>query len=145
MEEGGAFVRLPSELPPIEDFERDITRYAESENSAWFVAKRAYLVGALQLTGGALARTRHAAHFTVMVDPQFRRQGIARALLTHALDWARENPMLTRVALSVFADNTAAISLYRDLGFVEEGRLVGAYRDADGTLRDDLRMGRAVE
>lgn len=142
-----SFVRTVDELPSIEAFEADVDRYQRSENSCWWVAvqPQSHLVGALKLTGGALVRTRHAAHFTVMVDRAFRRQGIGSALLDEALAWARSHPMLKRVGLSVFADNDAAIALYRSRGFVEEGRMLGAYREPDGQIRDDLRMGLSIE
>ena len=54
----------------------------------------------------------------VAVDPACRRRGIARALLTHALDaWSD----LSRVTLEVRVSNAAAIALYEGLGFTRDG------------------------
>jgi ribosomal protein S18 acetylase RimI-like enzyme len=64
--------------------------------------------------------------------PQFRGQGLGRRLIHRTLDAARAFGV-TRVELSVREDNANAITLYRNIGFVEEGlqrnavRLDGAY------------------
>lgn len=56
----------------------------------------------------------------VQVDENFRRQGIAKELMMAAMDRARsvggEN-----FTLEVRASNTAAIALYKSLGFMPEG------------------------
>jgi hypothetical protein len=36
------------------------------------------------------------------------------------------------------------VDLYRRLGFVVEGRLVGEFMEEDGTQRNDLMMARSV-
>ncbi len=142
LEEGRWFVRTPDELPDLDWYERQIDRVRRSENAAWFVARGPDLPvsGFLTLTGGALARTRHVARLEVMVDRRARGRRVGAALLDHALAWARDNPLLDKIALAVFADNARAIGLYRSRGFEVEGRRVAEYREPDGTLRDDLLM-----
>ncbi len=54
----------------------------------------------------------------VAVFPAFRRCGIGRALVQAA---QRDAATMTRLTLEVRISNRAAISLYRSLGFVEEG------------------------
>ena len=59
----------------------------------------------------------------LMVHPNFRRQGLG-ALLIHETAQAVLRGGQTHVALRVQVDNTAAISLYRKLGFSEwDGKL----------------------
>ncbi len=53
---------------------------------------------------------------TLWVNPAFRGMGLARLLLECAEDKAREMN-LSCVALHAFADNTAAVQLYRKAGF----------------------------
>ena len=96
------------------------------------------------MTGGRLTRARHVARLEMMVDKAARGEGVGKALLDHALSWAEANPMLDKVALAVFADNDRAVALYRSRGFTDEGRRVGEYKEADGRLRDDLLLARAV-
>ena len=51
------------------------------------------------------------------VKPEFRRQGIARKLIERLIKDAREKNIFS-VSLEVSEKNTAAINLYRDLGFI---------------------------
>jgi len=146
LEEGRWFIRTPDELPRLDEVEEGLERYRVSENSAWFVARlpRHPCAGFLAVTGGALQRTRHAAHFEVMVDRGLRRRGVGARLLDHAVQWARDNPMLSRLSLSVYADNEGAIRLYRSRGFSQEGRAHGAFRESDGHTRDAVQMAMEV-
>lgn len=59
------------------------------------------------------------------VRPSFRRQGIARWLLTQALTATAERALI----LEVMATNEAALALYKGLGFQEIARRPGYYRD----------------
>jgi len=142
LEEGRWFVRTPEELPRLDEVEQELSRYHLSENSGWFVARRPRepVIGFVFLTGGALQRTRHVARLEMMVDARHRRAGVGAALLDHALAWGRANPTLTKLGLTVFADNDAAIALYTSRGFTVEGRRNAEYREPAGALRDDLLM-----
>ena len=57
-----------------------------------------------------------------MVDGEYRRQGVGRALMTAAVDIAREQGA-HRLYTEVDVDNLGAIFLYVKLGFVESGRV----------------------
>jgi RimJ/RimL family protein N-acetyltransferase len=48
---------------------------------------------------------------------------------------------LHKLCLEVFAQNAAAIALYRKCGFAEEGRRARQYRRASGELWDTIMMG----
>ncbi len=63
----------------------------------------------------------------VAVFPQYRRRGIARALMEHLIQAAkaRNSSFLT---LEVRASNTGAIQLYKALGFRQEGLRRSFYR-----------------
>lgn len=64
----------------------------------------------------------------VAVLPEYRRQGIARALLAALLEEARRLS-LTTVTLEVRASNEAAITLYAGMGFLPVGRRFRYYND----------------
>lgn len=52
----------------------------------------------------------------IAVFPDYRRHGVGRTLVQAAL-----SESITRLALEVRASNTAAIAMYRSLGFTEDG------------------------
>jgi ribosomal-protein-alanine N-acetyltransferase len=65
---------------------------------------------------------------TIATHPEFRRQGIGKTLLTHALKSAREEGVV-RSFLEVRASNQAAIEMYKSFGFIEDGRRKEYYKD----------------
>lgn len=65
---------------------------------------------------------------TLGVLPNFRRQGIGRALLRYLLQWARQHGVET-VSLEVRQSNVAAQQLYRQHGFVPVGQRCRYYTD----------------
>ena len=55
------------------------------------------------------------------VDPAFRRQGYAGALLATALDWAASVPAVTVVRASISPDNAASLATLGPFGFEKVG------------------------
>lgn len=79
-------------------------------------------------------------HITVVaVDPQQQRQGLGRqvlrALLSHGQRLGAE-----RATLEVATSNTAAVALYRTVGFLDAGIRRGYYRNGDDALIQWLRL-----
>lgn len=68
------------------------------------------------LIGAQLASAESVYLYSLWTDPAVRRRGMARALLSAALDWAREHRART-VALRVDPANIAARAAYLELGF----------------------------
>ena len=99
------------------------------------------------LTGdaSAFALTRivagEAELLTIATDPDHRRQGKARQVLTSALTTAAARGA-TRLFLEVAADNHAALALYTQAGFAETGRRAGYYPRPPGPPVDALTMAR---
>jgi putative acetyltransferase len=74
------------------------------------------------------------------VAREWRGRGVGSALMTAAIDWAREQG-LHKLSLGVFPHNAAGLALYRKYRFVEEGRRVKQFRRANGELWDSIEMG----
>jgi RimJ/RimL family protein N-acetyltransferase len=74
------------------------------------------------------------------VLPSHRGRGGGRMLLKAAL--AARSADVHKIELEVFQDNEAAIALYRELGFEEEGLRRDHYRRRDGSLRSALILAR---
>ncbi|KEA51723.1 MULTISPECIES: GNAT family N-acetyltransferase [Mangrovibacter] len=80
------------------------------------------VVGHMGLTVNTNPRRSHVATLGLCVDPAFRQQGIGRALMQEAV-WLCDNWLrVTRIELTVFADNQPAIRAYQRVGFELEGR-----------------------
>ena len=69
------------------------------------------------------------------ISKNYRGIGIGKALLKALLDWAKENPLIEKVSLGVLSTNQRAISLYKQMGFLEEGRLIKEYKLNHGDAR----------
>lgn len=98
----------------------------------------AQLVGILGLQRAGAPKLAHKAQiWGVYVQPDYRGQGMAHALLGHALEHARRLPGLEVVQLGVASHNHAALALYQRHGFVRyasEPRALcvdGVYIDED--------------
>lgn len=63
----------------------------------------------------------------VAVDPSYRKRGIAKLLLTRVMEEASKEMAVLSFTLEVRRSNTAAISLYEKLGFINEGIRPGFY------------------
>lgn len=78
------------------------------------------------LVGWLIVDELHIA--TIATHPEFRGQGIGRQLLLHVLGSAKEEGAI-RAFLEVRESNMIALKMYRDFGFVEDGRRVKYYKD----------------
>lgn len=89
-----------------------------------------------------IGRAAHVAYLgTLAVAPEAQGQGIAAAMLQDAIERLRRSGV-TRVELTVEADNARAIAFYERLGFVHEGTQRAAYkRAADTNPVDELMYG----
>jgi RimJ/RimL family protein N-acetyltransferase len=108
---------------------RAIRRYP---HAAVFVAEAedGRIVGRLSLARDQHPASRHVADLGLMVAQSHRRQGIGRALLEAAVEWARANDV-RKLELHVFTYNEAAIRLYEGFGFEREGLRKKHYRQGD--------------
>src|SRR5687768_17121850 len=81
------------------------------------------LVGSVGLSRESRAAVQHKASLVALyVDPAWRQQGIGTQLVTQTLHRARQLPGLTFVRLVVDSENTAAVRLFTQLGFLTYGR-----------------------
>ncbi len=100
-------------------------------HAAVFVAERddGALVGRLSVARDSHPASAHVADLGLMVAKDARRQGVGRALLQVAVDWARRSGV-RKLELHVFPWNEAALALYESFGFEREGYRRGHYHRA---------------
>ena len=68
------------------------------------------------------------------------KEGIGTKLLKSIIEWAKNSSVIEKIQLNVRASNTTAISLYKKMGFEEEGRLKNRVKVKDRYI-DDVIMG----
>ncbi|MBL8308901.1 MAG: GNAT family N-acetyltransferase [Burkholderiales bacterium] len=98
------------------------------------------VVGLCDVVPAAMPRIegqRHCATLGMLLAPAYRGQGIGERLIRAAL--AACSGRWDRIQLNVYSHNERAHALYRKVGFVEEGRRVGAWQ-LDGLTSDIIDM-----
>lgn len=97
-----------------------------------------------ELAGALVCRRAldEAEILTLMVHPSCRRQGIARGLIDNYLSKNRQ--MLSIFFLEVDAGNSAAIALYRGLGFEQAGVRKAYYAQSPYGAGDALLLRKAL-
>ncbi len=146
LEEGRWFVTRPGEYRVSRDqLAATLASLAADAGSLALAALiRGRVVGFLAIHGERLAGLRHVGRLDMLVEAGSRGEGVGTALLTEAIRQATASAVLHKLSLAVFADNEAALALYRRQGFVQEGRRRAEYRLPDGSWRDDLLLARWV-
>ena len=70
----------------------------------------------------------HIGTASFMVAPAARGRGVGRALAEHVVDWHRRQGFRGIQFNAVVETNTAAVALWRSLGFTVVGTVPGAFR-----------------
>ncbi|HYI14373.1 MAG TPA: GNAT family protein [Thermomicrobiales bacterium] len=142
----GAFMRLYDSVPAIPRTEAQIAKGIEdhqARDDAYQLAIRRIdddtLLGQLEFDG--ISWPHRTTFFSIVIlDPEQRGQGYGQEALELGLRFAFHELNLYRVALTVFAYNTRAITLYERLGFVHEGTH-REFLERDGQRHDMLLYG----
>ncbi|WP_407920527.1 N-acetyltransferase family protein [Gottfriedia acidiceleris] len=89
-------------------------------------------------------RLSHTGSFGMLIRNKYRGMGIGKMLLQILLEWAENNPLIEKVSLGVFSTNHRAISLYKKMGFIEEGRKINEFKFDENKYVDDILMYKLV-
>jgi L-phenylalanine/L-methionine N-acetyltransferase len=138
-------ISADGEWRSVGDERRYLKAVRRYPHAAVFVAERVRdgaVVGRLSLARDTHPASAHVADLGLMVAMDARRQGVGRALLEAAVDWAR-GAGVRKLELHVFPWNEPAIALYERFGFEREGFRKGHYRRADEYV-DAILMAYAV-
>ena len=122
-------------------------RFAEPADDQYrFVAcAHQEIIGMIDLTVYSTPRLHHVARIgSVAVRSDWQRQGVGTQLIKTVVDLADQWLNLVRLELLVYADNVAAIELYKKYGFQEEG-VLRRFAFRAGDYADGLLMARINE
>lgn len=101
------------------------------------------IVGSLTAERKGHPQLSHSCEFGIGILDSYRGKGIGTQMIDRMFDWAIEFG-ITRIELSVFDNNEEAIRLYKRIGFVDEGRKIGAVM-VDGVPVDIVEMAKVIE
>ena len=83
---------------------------------------------------------RHIGRVSVLVHPDFRNRGLARALIAEIIGIARENG-LEKVEAEFIGEQAAAVKMFAMLGFSQLMRLDDYVKDMQAIAHDYILMG----
>jgi putative acetyltransferase len=98
------------------------------------------IVGAATLHQQLGGWKRHIGRVSVLVHPEFRGRGLARALISEILDIARR-ASLERVEAEFIGEQEAAVKMFAMLGFNQLLRLEDYVKDMQAVTHDYILMG----
>ncbi|MDF2885244.1 MAG: acetyltransferase [Clostridiaceae bacterium] len=135
-------------IPTTDEFNMTVTqqrdsiqKILENEREIIIIAEvNGIVVGWLEFESQALKKISHTGSFGIMIHKDYRGMGIGRMLVNELLDWAEKNSFIEKVSLGVFSTNHRAISLYKSMGFEEEGRKIKEIRMNENEYIDDILM-----
>lgn len=104
----------------------------------YYAVENENVVGWVDIMPAANPRLSHRGFLGMGLIKNYRGQGLGTQLITRALKHAKEIG-LEKVELSVYTENTAAIKLYKKIGFKEIG-VVKHYRKLNGKYFDCVEM-----
>lgn len=146
--EGEYFIIVSEELEKssLEDEREQIQKILDNERETLIVAELdGAVVGSIKIRSNKLKRMSHTGTISMSLGKDYRGLGIGKLLLQAMLDWAEKHPIIEKVSLGVLSTNHRAISLYKSMGFVEEGRLVKEYKINEDKYVDDILMYKFVK
>ena len=146
--EGEYFIVVSEELEKssLEEEKEQIQKIMNNERETLIVAEiDSVVVGSIRIRSNRLKRMSHTSTISMSLGKDYRGMGIGKLLLQALLDWAEKHPLIEKVNLGVFSTNHRAISLYKSMGFIEEGRLVKEYKINENKYIDDVLMYKCVK
>lgn len=132
----------PEEVRSVAEEEALLAQWGSATGVMLVAEEGGVVVGFCAAARGRRRATAHTADVGLTIAAAHRRRGVGRALMLAIEAWARVQGV-RKLTLGVFATNASAHSLYRALGYVEEGLRREQYLLPSGPV-DEVLMSKWV-
>lgn len=110
-------------IETAKSYRSKIKKYKSAAGKLYLIAQfRKTIIGLIQFDNFNYKKSAHAGYLAIYIKKGWRNIGIGKTLIEELLKWAENSELIEKVALNVFSTNTNAITLYRKMGFKQEGR-----------------------
>ncbi len=113
--------------------------------TSWVAEDQGRVVGMYKIVANQHGLGSHVANASFMVAPSRGRRGVGRQMGVHALQEARQRGFVAMQFNFVVSTNTAAVELWRSLGFAIVGTLPKVFRHSTLGYVDAYVMYRSLE
>jgi len=147
LDESEYFLTLPDEFTYTLDEEKELIKNLNEHPCGVVLAADVdgTLAGLLMLVSDKKRRLAHTVTLHISILKEWRNRGMGSALIRELIEWAENNTELEKICLGVFSTNDRAIRLYKNMGFIEEGRRERQYKISPGEYVDEVLMARFVK
>ncbi|MDF2888621.1 MAG: GCN5-related N-acetyltransferase [Lacrimispora sp.] len=125
-----------------DDMRRRIEQWERSGSLFLLLENEGDFAGFLCASRGEPKRIRHCAYLVIGILKDYRGHGYGSMLFQKMDQWARENG-ITRLELTVMAENERARHLYEKMGFIVEGKKERSMI-VDGVMVDEYYMAKLL-
>lgn len=135
-----------SEQLTVEKQKERIEKYLNNSGTVLLAAEaNGVIAGTSEVNKGERTRCRHVGKVGISLLNEYRGIGCGTALLQSIIKWAREDELIEKLGLEVFANNVSAIGLYKKLGFCEYGRAPKEIKINENEYVDSILMYKFVK
>ncbi len=137
------FISLQGEQFTLEEEKKVVEEWLKNMSDKVGVSLLAFIGDEVVGSSGITLHKRmgkHIGEFGIVVAKDFRNQGVGKKLMEKVMSEAEKNlEGLKIIKLGCFGINEVALNLYKEMGFVEYGRLPGGLNYKDQFI-DDVKM-----
>lgn len=122
-DESSQFSFTSDDLDISNDFVKSFSSALNNiENSIFVIGEyEGKIVGFAYLEGGKRQRTFHCANLGIGILKNYRGKKFGDSLLKFLIDYAKSTDYIAKINLQVIKENSSAIKLYKNNGFIVEG------------------------
>lgn len=123
-----------------------INKFNKSKGKIYLVVDiNKIITGYLTFENFGIRKCQHNGLLTMFINKDYRSKGLGTIMMKGLIDWAREDKIIEKLSLYVFASNEKAIGLYKKMGFFVEGYMRKDMKMRDGSYVDSVLMARLVK